>query len=232
MSRARRSTPASAVAQSTRVFGPPAPAVIGTLLAAVVFVIVLEFLVLISFIGQRLWGDPRILHDAVFSLPLLGWVAVAAASVVLVARILTTWLQLTEHGMAVRGLFRRAVDVPWGEVSRVLAVHRIDRGATPAEMLDLPDAPYDGVFVIDREGHRLVNVSGRFFGIGAQHAMVERARAAGVEIQQIEEITPRALRERERHAQTWIDLHPNLVLATLIGFYLAHNIATFAIWGL
>lgn len=232
MSRTGRGREASPVAHSTRIFGPPAPAVIGTLAASVVFVIGLEFLVLISFIGQRLWRHPLMLHDAVFSLPLLGWVLVLGASVVMVARIVTTWLQLTDAGMGVHGLFRRAVAVPWSEVGRVLAVRQLERGTSPAEMLDRSGAPYDGVYVLDAQGRRLINVSGRFFGRGAQHAMVERARAAGVEIVDIEHIDPRALHAREPHALTPIDRHPRVFLLALAAFYIAHNVLTFIIWGL
>lgn len=232
MSRSGRSRATSAVAHSTRIFGPPAPAVIGTLVASLVFVVGLEFLVLISFIGQRLWRHPLLLHDLVFSLPLLGWVVVLGASVVMVARIVTTWLQLTDAGMGVHGLFRRTVEVPWSEVGRVVAVRELERGTSPAEMLDRSGAPYDGVYVLDREGRRLVNVSGRFFGRGAQHAMVERARAAGVEIREVERIDPRALHRSEPRALTVIDRHPRLVLLGLATFYIAHNVLTFVIWGL
>ncbi|EWS81895.1 hypothetical protein [Brachybacterium phenoliresistens] len=222
----------SPVAQSTRIFGPPAPAVIGTVLASFVFVIVLEFLVLISFVGQRLWNHPLMLHDLVFTLPLLGWVLVLAASIVMVARIVTTWLQLTDVGVDVHGLFRRSITMTWAEVGRVVAVQQIDRGASPAEMLERSGSPYDGVFVLDRGGRRLVNVSGRFFGFGAQHAMVERARAAGVEVRDIELITPRELHALEPHALSFIDRHPHLVLLGLAAFYVAHNVLTFVIWGL
>src|SRR5699024_7013514 len=63
----------------TRTFGPPATVVVGTLVAAFVFVVVLEFLVLISFVGQRLWAHPDMLRDIVFTLPLVLWVLIAAA---------------------------------------------------------------------------------------------------------------------------------------------------------
>src|SRR5699024_12252564 len=60
-----------------RPFGPPAAVVVGSLVVAVVFLVVLEFLVIISFVGQKLWRDPAMMHDLVFTLPLLIWVLIA-----------------------------------------------------------------------------------------------------------------------------------------------------------
>ena len=62
----------------TRTYGPPASVVIGSLVVGFVFVVVLEFLVIISFVGQRLWTDPALKEDFLFTLPLLLWVVPVA----------------------------------------------------------------------------------------------------------------------------------------------------------
>ncbi|MGO3315336.1 MAG: hypothetical protein ACTIMA_16275, partial [Brachybacterium tyrofermentans] len=121
--------PAEDDSRPTRTFGPPAGVVLGTLGVGFVFVVVLEFLVIISFVGQRLWNDPALLRDLVFTMPLLLWVLVAAGSAVFCLRILTAWLQIDEEGFVLRSLARHTRTVRWDEVGQVIAVRDIDRGA-------------------------------------------------------------------------------------------------------
>lgn len=218
--------------RSTTIFGPPAGVVVGSLVAALVFAVILEFLVIISFIGQRLWADPRLTSDPVFVLPLLLWVAVAVAAVVAVVRILTTWLRVDENGFELRGLARSTVSGSWAEVGRVLAVRDIDRGATPAEMLDAPDTAYDGVYLLSPTGQRMIAVSSRFFGPRAQEALLHRAQEADVQIQYIEAVRPAELRRFAPEALGFGDRHPNLILAAVGLFYVVHNALTFTVWGL
>ncbi len=215
-----------------RVFSPPRPVVIGTLVAALVFAVVLDFLVIISFIGQRMWNDQRLLRDLVYSLPLLLWVLVLICAVIFALRILTSWLQVDENGVCLKSLFRKPVQATWDEVGSIIAVRDIDRGTSPAEMLDAPETAYDGVYVMDPQGKRLLAVSSRFFGPRAQRTTLARARDAGVTVKNIDVITPSALRKQVPQALTFADRHPNLLLGCVILFYLAQNILTFAIWGL
>ena len=227
------STGASAEAdRPTRTFGPPAHVVVGTLVTGLVFVVVLEFLVLISYVGQRLWDHPALMHDFLFTLPLLLWVLVAVCVVGTCLRVLTAWLQIDEHGFELRSLLRRTRRARWDEVGRVIAVRDIDRGATPAEMLDAPETAYDGVYVMDPAGRRVLAVSSRFFGPRAQEMTLLRAREAGVSIDHIDAITPTELKAQAPQAMSFVDRHPNLLLMALAIFYIGHNVLTFVVWGL
>lgn len=216
----------------TRTFGPPATVVVGTLVAAFVFVVVLEFLVLISFVGQRLWAHPDMLRDIVFTLPLVLWVLIAAAATVISVRVLTAWLQIDEEGFELRGLGRPTVKAVWSEVGQVIAVRDIERGSSATEMLDAPASAYDGVYVLDRRGQRLLAVSSRFFGLRAQERTLEMARQAGVRIEHIDAIGTAELRAQVPQALSFGDRHPNLILLLLAAFYIFHNVLTFAVWGL
>lgn len=216
----------------TRTFGPPATVVIGTLVVGIVFLVVLEFLVIISFVGQRLWRDPALMHDLVFTLPLIIWVLMAAAVTVVCLRVLTSWLHLDEEGFVLRSLFRRTRTVRWQDVGRVIAARDIDRGSAAAETLDAPETAYDGVYVMDPEGRRILAVSSRFFGPRAQEMTLRRAREAGVRIEHIDAITPAELRRQAPQAMSFVDRHPNPLIAALLLFYLGHNVLTFIVWGL
>lgn len=218
--------------EPSRTFGPPTAVVIGTLVAGVVFVIVLEFLVIISFIGQRLWQDPRMGSDLLFTLPLVIWVVIAIAAGVGMVRVLTSWLHIDEHGFRLRSLARRTVEAQWGEVGRVIAVRSIQRGSAAAEMLDAPDTAYDGVYVLSREDQRLIAVSSRFFGQRAQETVLRRARESGVQVDLIEAISTQDLLTRAPGVLTFADRHPNLILVIPACLYIAHNVLTFAVWGL
>ncbi|MGP9537647.1 hypothetical protein ACT3SP_06520 [Brachybacterium sp. AOP43-C2-M15] len=216
----------------TRTYGPPATVVVGTLVVALIFLVVLEFLVIISFIGQRLWRHPEMMHDLVFTLPLIVWAAMAALVTVVCLRVITSWLQIHETGFELRSLFRRTRAARWDEVGTVIAVRDIDRGYTPAEMLDASETAYDGVYVMDRSGRRILAVSSRFFGSRAQEMALQRAREAGVGIEHIDAITPVELRRQVPQAMSFVDRHPNLLLVALLAFYLGHNLLTFIVWGL
>jgi hypothetical protein len=226
------STPVQDGHLPTRTFGPPVSVVVGTLVVGFVFVVVLEFLVIISFVGQRLWRDPALMHDLVFTLPLILWGLVAAMVTVACLRVLTSWLHLDAEGFELRSLFRRTRPVRWDEVGLVIAARDIDRGATPAEMLDAPETAYDGVYVMDPDDRRLLAVSSRFFGPRAQEMALHRAREAGVRIEHIDAITPAELRRQAPQAMSFVDRHPNLLLAVLLLFYIGHNLLTFIVWGL
>ncbi|MFC7463358.1 hypothetical protein [Brachybacterium sp. GCM10030252] len=216
----------------TRTYGPPAAVVIGTLVAGFVFVVVLEFLVIISFVGQRLWNDPQMMRDPVFTAPLLLWVLIAATAAVGCLRVLTAWLQIDAEGFQLRGLGRRTRQARWDEVGQVIAVRDIERGLGPTEMLDASETAYDGVYVLDPEGRRILAVSSRFFGPRAQEMTLRRAQEAGVHVDHIEAITTAELRRQVPQAMRFSDRHPNLILVLLMLIYVFHNVLTFAVWGL
>lgn len=216
----------------TRTFSPPAPVVLGSLAVGLVFLVVLEFLVIISFVGQRLWRHPELMHDVVFTLPLLVWVLMAAAVTVVCLRVITSWLQIDDHGIELRSLFRRTLRIRWEEIGTVIAARDIDRGSSPAEMLDSPETAYDGVYLMDPRGRRLLAVSSRFFGHRAQEMTLRRAREAEVPIEHIDAITPAELKRQAPQAMSFVDRHPNPLLAALLLFYIGHNVLTFIVWGL
>lgn len=228
----REAQPSDEAIEPTRTFSPPGRVVVGTLLIALVFVVVLEFLVIISFVGQRLWKDPALARDVVFTLPLLLWVAVAVIALIGVVRILTAWLHVDEKGFRLQGLGRSTVEATWSEVGRVIAVRDIDRGATPAEMLDTAESSHDGVYLLGKDDTRLLGVSSRLFGNRAQEAVLRRAVEAGTPVEHYDALPPRELREQIPQALTFIDRHPNLLLLGLIAFYVFHNVFTFVVWGL
>jgi hypothetical protein len=172
------------------------------------------------------------MHDALFTLPLALWVLVAVASSVVCLRVITLWLQLDEDGFELRSLFRRTRSARWDEVGSVIAVRDIARGTGPSESLDPPETAYDGVYVLDPEGRRLLTVSSRFFGERAQGMTLQRARAAGIRIEHIDAITPAELKREAPQALTFMDRHPTLLLLALLAFYIGHNVLTFAVWGL
>ena len=216
----------------TRTYGPPAAVVIGALIIGLVFAVVLEFLVIISFVGQRLWRHPELMHDPLFTLPLVLWVLVAVVSGVMTLRVVTLWLQLDENGFELRSLFRPTRRARWTEVGSVIAVRDIARDSGSAEALDPPETAYDGVYVLDDQGRRLLAVSSRFFGERAQRMALQRAREAGIRIEHIDAITPAELRREAPQALTFVDRHPTLLLFALLAFYIGHNVLTFAVWGL
>lgn len=216
----------------TRTYGPPASVVIGSLVVGFVFLVVLEFLVIISFVGQRLWNHPELMHDLVFTLPLLIWVLIAVTVTVAVLRVITSWLQIDEDGFELRSLFRRTRKTSWDEVGQVIAARDIDRGASAAEALDAPETAYDGVYILDPQGRRILAVTSRLFGQRAQAMTLHRAREAGVDIVHIDAITPAELIRQAPQAMTFVDRHPNPLLLALLLFYIGHNVLTFIVWGL
>lgn len=214
-----------------RVYGPAASGVVGTLITAVLCAGVLEFLVLTSFLGQHLWNDARLGHEFVFSLPLLLWALVLVATIAWALRTLTIWLQVDEDGFRLRGLCRRTRTAGWVEVGSVVAIRDIQRPGRAAELLD-SGSMFDALELLRPDGVRLAVVSGRVFGPRAQLETLRRARSAGVPIEQIQDIGVEELRRTHRDWISPAEAHPNLLLAALAVFYIAHNALTFAIWGL
>ncbi|UYG17127.1 hypothetical protein BRM3_01435 [Brachybacterium huguangmaarense] len=218
--------------EPSHVFGPMRSAVMAALVGAITFVVVLEFLVLTSFIGQRLWNDDALFHEVLFTLPLVLWLLILVAAVVICLRTITSWLTVGEQGFATHGLFRRAVSHEWSDVARLVAVRDVTRVPLPTERVPAPEDPYDGVYVVGTNGRRLATFSGRLFGARAQHAVIDQARAAGTEVEEVDQLAPRELRTRVPRSIPVADLHPGLVLLAVVAFYAAHNILTFIVWGL
>lgn len=223
--------PHTEIRESTTTFGPSRGAVLGTLAAGLVFTVVLEFLVLISFLGQRIWRDPRLGSDLIFTLPLLLWVLVLVVCIIAGLRIVTCWFRFTDTGVSVNGLLRSQRHIRWEDVDRVLAVHTIQRGSAPASRR-ASDGAFESIILLGADGERLVTVSNRFYGLEAQRALLIAASEAGREVVEIRTIGPKELRSIAPHALGPLDAHPSLMLLAAVVFYLAHNALTFTIWGL
>lgn len=212
------------------VFGPVRSAVLATLAAVLVFGIVLEALVMTSFIGQQLWRSTAMFREIVFTTPLVLWVLVVGTVIALALRVITAWLQVDGTGIRIRGLCRRDVTIPWPGIAQVVAVRDVARGK--AEAIDPGDETYDGLYLVRADGGRSVAITGRVFGARAQRAVLGRAREAGVPVEEIDEVTPRELRTRVPRAVHPFDLHPGLLLLLIALVYIGHTVLTLFIWGL
>ena len=51
-------------------------------------------------------------------------------------------------------------------------------------------------------------------------------------IEHIDAITPLELSRQAPQALSFVDRHPNLLLAALLLIYIGHNLLTFIVWGL
>lgn len=212
-------------------FGPTRAVVLATLVAAILFGVILEFLMAVSFIGRRIWHSPRLGADPIFTLPLVLWAAVVVLTVLTAVGIISQWLRIGAHGISVHGLLRRTRTVPWQDISRVILVHDIVRGSTPVELLDRGEA-WDGLYILDREETCRVTVSGRRYGVRAQRAVVRAAESAGIEIQEVPSMDAADLNQQLPGTVSPTDAHPRMALLLLVGFYLVQYLLTFFIWGL
>lgn len=218
--------------EPTRAYGPMRSAVIAAVIAMITGVIVLEFLVLTTFAGKRLWSDPRMFHDLWFTAPIAIWLLLAALGVLVLVRVVTSWLRIDEDGFSLNGLVRRATTLRWSDVDCIVAVRDITRRPTGTTDIRDRQALVEGLYVLDASGRSRVSLSGRLFGAAAQHALLERARLAGVGVEVYDQLTPRDLRCRVRRGLALTELHPGLVIAVVVLGYIAHNVLAFLAWGL
>ncbi len=211
----------------------PSPAAMSAaLLAAIVFTVLLEFLVGISFIGQGLWSDPRLFHDHWFTLPLYGWFAVVALAIVALLRILTQSVVIYEDRIKVRGLFRIPRSAKWSALSGMWFVRDIYRGKEPRDPVDTDVDAFDAALVMRSSTSRVANLSGAFYGARAQSILVREAEERGVRIEHIDHARPGELARMMPGSLSIIDRHPNLFVLAIVAFYAAHNVVTFMIWGI
>lgn len=206
------------------------------LLAAIVggltFVVVIEFLVIISFVGQRLWRDERLFHSWPFTLPLVLWLVLLVAVLALVLRTLTARFRAGAESFTLRGLLRRREEHRWEEVARVVAIEKIARAAPVSEDGIAERESYDGLYLRGADGGILARLPGSLFGRGAQETAIARSVENGAELDRIAHITPQDLHARMPGAQPIEELHPRLMLLAIVLFYLAHYALTFFVWGL
>ena len=211
----------------------PSPAAMSAaLLAAIVFTVLLEFLVGISFIGQSLWSDPRLFHDHWFTLPLYGWFAVVALALVALLRILTQCVVLHEDRVKVRGLFRIPRSAKWSALSGIWLVRDIYRGKEPRDPVDTDVDAFDAALIMRSSTSRVANLSGAFYGTRAQSILLREAEERGVKVEHIDHARPGELARMMPGALSIVDRHPNLFVLAIVAFYVAHNVLTFMIWGI
>lgn len=218
--------------ESSHVFGPPRGTVIGALISALIFGVVLEFLVMTSFVGQRLWLDPRLGHDAVFTLPFVLWFVVVVGTIVYTLRSITSWMHVGGEGFRLQGLGRRTVDIPWQLVDRVVAVRDMSRWAAAIEAHETDADTYDLVSLRGPDDAHLATVSGNQFTRGAHEALLGAARGAGVRTEVIEVPTASDIPARVPGALSFGNRHSALVVLGIALVLVAQNVVTFGIWGL
>ena len=211
---------------------PTAGAIAGTLVASLVFIILLDFLVFISFIGQRLWDDPRLFNDHFFTLPLYIWFVIVGLVVVATLRIITQRLIIDSTAVRVRGLFRLPKRVEFKDMSGVWVVRDFYRGKSPRNPVEKETDAAEAVIIMERDEGRVANVSSRFFRGAAQSAVIEAAEQHDVPVTRLDNAKPAELVDRAFGSLTFIDRHPNLIIAGVVLVYLAHNVLTFVVWGL
>lgn len=218
---------------SERAVFSPSPAAMGaTFLAAFVFVVLLEFLVVISFVGQGLWSDPRLFHDHVFTLPLYIWFAVGALTVVAVLRIATQRIVLDGNVISVRGMFRVPTKAALADIAGLWLVRDVYRGNGPHDPVNSLTDAHDAAILMTRDRKRIANVSGAFYGMKAQNVVRSLADRHGLKVETIDQIRPNDLAHEVPGSMSFVDLHPNLLVVGIVLFYAAHNVLTFFIWGL
>lgn len=211
---------------------PTAGAIVGSLIAAIVFVVILDFLVFISFVGQGIWKDPRFLTHTAYTLPLYIWLVIVALALVMMLRIITHRIILTESGIKVRGLFRVPKTVPWEQVSGIWHVRDVYRGKAPRDPVDSDLEAAEAFLVMGSNLRRIANVSRRLFGQQAQATLVDAALAHNVRVERIDHARPIELHHMLPGSQSFVDLHPNLLVLAVVLIYVAHNVYTFLEWGL
>lgn len=231
--RSTRETLPEAGGKPRKIVMRPSPAAMSAaLLSAIVFTILLEFLVGISFIGQGLWSDPRLFRDHWFTLPLYGWFAVVLLAIIAVLRIVTQCVILLEDRVKVRGLFRIPRSAKWSALSGIWLVRDIYRGKEPRDPVDTDVDALDAALIMRSSTNRVANLSGAFYGSRAQSILVDEAERHGVAIKQIDHARPGELARMMPGALSIVDRHPNLFVLAIVAFYAAHNVLTFMIWGI
>ncbi|WP_058234825.1 hypothetical protein [Devriesea agamarum] len=216
--------------EAERTFRPPYAAKIGAVVAAIVFVVILEFMVIVSFVGQKLWEDPRLFHDLLFTLPAALWILFALIAIVFVVRTMAARLCVSNTGLRVRGIVSSAT-VAWKDISTIWFIRDLSRSLSPAELMTPEDASYESVIVMGAGTRRYANLSSRFFGQNAQAEVRRQAQAHGVRCEDISSITPRDMNRTVPGALTLVERHPRLAMLVLIAVYIAQYVVTFEIWG-
>ncbi|MDO5662910.1 MAG: hypothetical protein Q4G40_09455 [Brachybacterium sp.] len=213
-------------------FRPSKQTVVSTIVIGLIFLVVLEFLVLVSFIGQRLWNDERLYSDLVFIVPALLWLGVLAATAIFVSRVLTARLDVDRDGFRLRGLFRRTQQMDWSNAEEVWLIQDISARPAPAEERGGHGSAWEGMYVVGEDSGTVHRISSRLFGAAGQKAVLSHAERAGATVERIDRLTPKELAERLPGGHSWPDGHPNLLLIPVVLFYLGHNVLTFVLWGL
>ncbi len=211
---------------------PTGPAVAGTLLAALVFVVVLDFLVLISFLGNRVWETPELFRDSWFTLPIYVWFVIVGLAAIAVARIVGQRIVVSDQGLRVRGLFRWPRTIPWSDVTGLWVVRDIYRGRNPRDPVETDLDAAEALIVMATPMRRIANVSGRFFGRPAQGMLIKEAESRGIRVERLDHARPSELSHMLPGSQTFADRHPNLLVLAVLLVYVAHNVLTFMVWGL
>ncbi|MBV7411430.1 hypothetical protein KRX56_01570 [Dermabacteraceae bacterium TAE3-ERU27] len=199
----------------------------------VVFSVMLEFLVIVSFLGRRIWHNPLLFHDWWFTLPFTLWLLIVLLGVLVIVRTTLGSLVMNSAGVRARTLLS-SFSADWGEIASIYFIRDIRRNAASGDFLD-PNgkgAAFDDVIFMSLSGRRIGSLSGRFFSGKAQRALLEEAKRQGVRVRFIDEITPAELASRIPGSLRLCDRHPGLMVLLMFVILLAHHAITFKIWGI
>lgn len=226
-------TPEAIVENPDRtVLRPTKTARAGVLTLAVFCIVVLDFLVYISFVGQRLWEDSRLFKDHWFTLPVYLWIGIVLVLGAVVLRLTTQSIVLDEHGIKVRGLFRKSEYATWQQVAGIWMAVDVYRGKKPLDPIEIFSDGHEAFYVMRRGLKRLANISGRFYGLQAQYQVLSRAFPNEIIVHEIDRVRQKRLNQLLPGALSFFDRHSNWFVLALFLFFLAHNVLTFVIWGL
>lgn len=230
---ARTAGPDAEPAAGVRIFRVPRSGRIAAVVLYVLFVVALEFLVLMSFVSKRLWRDDRLFSDAGFTLPLLLWLLLAVVAGVILVRTLTRRIGIGPDRLRIGSVFARTVDVGWDEIGQILAVGRVQRALTGLPGAEtLRSQGLQHLIVLDRSGRRLGNVPGNVFSPEAQQALLAAAEGKGLDVRDVPQATARHLLRAHPGSLRWWEAWPGLVAAILVAFYVLHYLTLLLIWGL
>lgn len=214
------------------VLRPTKKAIAGILTLAIICIVVLEFLVYTSFLGQRLWRSAALFKNHWFTLPVYLWILIVLILFLLVLRIITQAIIVDGDGIKVRGLLRLPLSASWAEVAGIWAVVSLYRGKKPKDPVENYTDGHEA-FIIMRKGFkRIASISGRFFGSEAQSQIMQRAQIKGIEIHEAERLNFKQLNQQLPGSLSFFDRRSNWFVVALVLYFLVHNVLTFVIWGL
>lgn len=220
-------------AGETRVFRVPRSGRIAACVLYFLFVVALEFLVIMSFMSKRLWLDARLFSDVGYTLPLLGWLLLALAAGVILVRTLSSRLVVGPDRLRIRTALARSADVSWERIGQIVAVGRLERALTASPRTEpAQETAVQHLLVLDPAGERLANIPGSMYSADAQRYLLEAAERHDIDVRRVPQATARQVLAAHPASLRWYEAWPGAVAALVVAFYLAHYLSFLLNWGL